>query len=496
MTTSVKFKSVMVAVMLLSLFATAGVKAQSAYSTQFTTSIAFSNVGSGPANISLDIYNQQNGTAVASGLTFTLNANAGTSFFVGSVGALGSSFNGSAVLSADQPLAATLVQSAPAASVVKNRALSNGFTTGEAKVLLPTVLKAQFGPNNTKFSVQNVDSVAADISVKFFLVGATTPTFTDNIANLPPNAAKYYDLGTIAGITTATFNGAVVIESVQDGSSTAGKVVATSMELGTTLPTVYAYEGIPASQAANDIYMPTALCNVFGGQSSFYAVQNTSLTAGDTAQVTITYRNATSGAENTTTAVTINPGGKTSFNTCDAVPAGFSGSAKITSVGAKIVSIAKVSGGGITASLEGKSAGSSKLALPYVRWSETRWNAGDRTRQHADIAIQNIGSDLAAGSVTVKYYDKDGKLVGTHTLGAFASKAKLNSKPTLATANGTYNGTTTLSEFGYYGATNSPVGGGAVIEGPSGSQLIATVRITSFPATGLVGEDYTAIPAQ
>ena len=488
---------ILLVVMALSVFAgNSSAFAVDAYTRGFTTSITYQNVGTSLANISLDIYSQSTGTAIVSGIPFTLPAGASASFFVGGLNQLSSGFQGSAVLSADQPLIATAVQSdVGTGERVINRALSNGFSQGSNKVLIATILKTQFGPNTSRFSVQNVDTTAADVTVKFFAAGATTPIHTVPVLNLPPNSAKYFDAGTITELP-AGFNGSVTIDAVKTGTTTGGSVVATAMELGTTLPTVYAFEGIPASDAANTIYMATALCQVFGGQSSAYAIQNTSSTAGENAVITITYK-STAGTTFATDPVTVAPGAKTSHQACSKVPAGFSGSATITSTGAKIVAIGKVTGAGITSAFISATGGTNKIAAPYVRWSNTRWNTGDRVRQHSDLAIQNVGANIPAGGLVVKYIDKDGKLVGTHTIAAaILSGGKVNSNPNQATPNPGYSGTTTLGEFGYVNASATAVGGGASIEGPAGSQLIGIVRVTSFPATGLVGEDYSIIPVQ
>jgi len=97
----------------------------------------------------------------------------------------------------------------------------------------------------------------------------------------------------------------------------------------------------------------------------------------------------------------------------------------------------------------------------------------------------NLGTSLASGAVKVKYYDKTGKLVGTHSLPAFANGAKVESAANKIGSAG--------AEFGYYSDGTS--GGSALIEGPAGSNLMAAVWAMSNPVKGtLVGEMYNAIP--
>jgi hypothetical protein len=251
------------------------------------------------------------------------------------------------------------------------------------------------------------------------------------------------------------------------------------MELQVTGDLAYAFEG--ANQSAATVYMPSALCN-FGPNAntiSAYAVQNTSTTD---IQVSVNYSNG-----NIDGPATLAPGAKKSFNGCVAGNlTGFIGSAKITATGGEIVAVGKIYGGGLSTAFLGFNSGGSKIALPYVRWTESQWVTG--VRQRAYIAIQNVGAtDLAAGSVTVKYYDKSGNLVGTHTLGAIAAATKANSNPMAIGA--------VAAEFGAY--TDGTYGGAAVVEGPTGSQLAVVVRIQSYAGGGnSVGEDYQGVPIQ
>lgn len=463
-----KGSAILVLALLLTLALSVGAaSAQSAYQTSFTTSITYQNVGAAAANVSLNFYDENSGTAINIAQD-PLPASAGTSLFVGNVNQIDPSFRGSAVLSSDQPIVATLVQ-VPIGSPVKNRPLSNGFSgdEGATSYLIATALKNQFA-STTIFSVQNVDSGPVNLTINLVPVSGTTVTLTHN--NLPPGAAKYYDLGQLPELASMTsFNGSATI-------SATGNVVASALELSTNSTGASSFEGV--SGGASTVYMPSALCNAFGGQNSAYAIQNTSSTA--TASVTVTFSNGL------TTNATIAPNAKASIQGCSVNPAGFSGSATITSTGADIVAIGKVFGAGLSTAFLGATAGDDVLALPYVRWSQTQYDNGNRQRTF--IAIQNVGgADIPAGSVTVEYRDRLGALVGTHTLGAVAAGAKVNSNP--------FNVGAAAAEFGYDGAL---FGGGAVIRGPAGSQLVAVVRVQSrVPASNsTVAEDYNGIPIQ
>src|SRR5947199_10553763 len=103
-----KFLSVLVAFMaVIGLVCTAS--ADTGYTATFSTSITFQNVGSGTANIAI-AYQQENNASSAATYNTTLAAGASSSIFSGSVSGLPAGFQGSAVLSADQPVVATMVQ--------------------------------------------------------------------------------------------------------------------------------------------------------------------------------------------------------------------------------------------------------------------------------------------------------------------------------------------------------------------------------------------------
>lgn len=448
-------------------------RADTAYTASFTTSITYQNIGSGTATVVVTFYAENSGTAINGG-SYTLAPGASSSLFAGNVAGLPAGFRGSAVLSSNEPIAATMVQiSTGTGTLVRNRPLSNGLAEGANNVLLATVLRNRFD-TTSRFAIQNTESTPINFTLRIFNAdagGALVATDTKN--NVPPNSAIYYDMGTLAGIPD-NFNGSATIEAT-------GRVVASVMELSVSGVAASAFEGVTGG--SNTVYMPTALCNAFGGYNSFYAVQNTSTS--QAANVTVTYKDLNNNTVGTQTA-TINPGAKQSFATCDGgMGNNFNGSAIITSSGAPIVAIGKVTGLGVSSAFVGASTGAAKLALPYVRWTPTAvYNSGQR--QRAFIAIQNIGGPLAAGAVTVRYVDKNGTTLQTQNLGALGTGAKQS-------VNWSQVGGDT--DFGFYPSDGS-FGGGAIIEGPAGSQLVAVVRIQSSDpggATG-VGEDYTGIP--
>lgn len=449
-----------------------------AYGTSFTSSVTYQNVGSAATTtLSLAFYPAGSSTAINVPLD-NLAKYAASSIYVGSLTSISTGFQGSAVLQSDQPMVATLVQVPPNTSSVRNRPLSNGFSAGAPSISIATVMKN--APTTSSFSIQNVDpSYGADLTVQFYAIGSTTP-ITDTVTNLPPGSSKYYNMGTFSKITTSTFNGSVKITAKQTGTNNDGAIVGSALELSTTSDAADAFES--TSGGASTVYMPSAFCN-YGSHSnitSYYAVQNIDPSADS--QVTVNYSNGHHEGP-----TTIHAGNKFSFGGCDSAsgnPSGFIGSAIVDSTGGQIVGIGKIVGDGLTTAFIGASSGSEKLAAPYVRYTTAHWYDG--TRQRAFIAIQNVGSAVNAGDIKVDYYDRTGTLVGTDTnTKSLATGDKFSSSPANLGSIG--------AEFGF---SSSGTGGAAIIHGPTGSQLVAIVRIQTYLVSsgGMVGEDYNAMP--
>jgi len=453
-----------------------------AYTTSFTTSITYQNVGTA-ATTTLQILFYATPTTT-SPIVITrdnLAAGAGTSVSIGTLGTIDPGFKGSAVMQADQPLLATLVQVPVAGGTVKVRPMSNGFAAGAAQSLIATVLKNQFGAN-TVFSVQNVDSEDNNITIKFYNTSAVMVE-EQTVNDVAPGAAIYWDTGAATDPLPSPFNGSAVITSVRGGGGD-GAIVSSAMELDITLTGAKAFEGV--AQGATDFFMPSALCKFLSSgalQDTSYAVQNTNLTT--STNVTVTYDNGVTDTK------PIGPGSKASFVACNAtgMPTGYKGAAIVHSDATDVIAVGKAYNGGLSTAFVGAAAGSgtAKVALPYVRWaSAANWASG--AQQRSFITIQNIGTAAITGDITVQYVTCTGTIAGTHTItDDVAVGAKVNSNASNAG----------LAEFGLCGGGGPQFGGGALVQGPAGSQLAVVVRVMTLDlATGLaVGEDYNGINA-
>ena len=469
---------VLALVLMLVLFT--GSASASARTASWTVSVTYQNVGAAAASLVVNFYAENSSTPISFDPLNggTLAPGAGRSFFIGAVSSVPAGFQGNAVISADQPLVSTAVQFSQDAGF-KMRLLYNGFSSGQAsnQVLVATVLKNKFN-RTTVFSIQNTENEAVNATVKFYDAdnnGTLAATVTHNI---PANSSKFIEMDsqTDTGISATVFNGSAIVTAVKVNGGASANVVAAANEYYTNSNVAASFEGIPLTNAANTIYMATALCERFG-LDTFYAVSN-ALTSGN-AQITVNYYNTNGTAAGSDGPYTIGAGQKKSITTCQAVSPGFTGSAVITSTGNAIVAIGKAQNSinaGTTGTQDvftiflGEQNGATELAIPFVRWANnTDFQATSNTggKQRTYIAIQNLGSSTI--SVTCDYKDKNGATAGSQTL-TIAGNSKGNTDASTASALGA-SGMLTDS-FGYY--TDGTTGGGVTCT--SAGSFIAIAR--------------------
>ena len=493
------------------------VEAQSAKSGPWSVSITYQNVGTGPATINMDFYAEGSDTALSInplGVGNTLAAGAGASFYVGSVGSpVPDGFNGSAIVSSDQPLVATVVQFStnPAFQM---RLLSNGFQTSDAseQFLVATVLYNKWN-RTTVFSVQNTEASPIDATVKFYDADNNGQLASTIAHTIPAFSSKYIDMSEVAdtGLTGyGSFNGSAIVTAVLDGTSTPANVVAAASEYYTNKPVAANFEGVPLSKADTAVYLATGLCEKFG-LDTYYAVQNASLT--ESAFIEVTYRDTNGTQKATDGRYQIGPGQKRSIITCAPSDgtnmSGFTGSAVIhsygagtgTAPGAPIVAIGKAQTSqnaptpttlmAFTAFL-GEPAGVSRIALPFIRWaSDSNFVASQPGKQRTFIAIQNLEDTTT--KVNITYKDRNGVTVGSTQTLTIAPYAKGNSDPysSGAVAAGAALGMN-ANEFGYY--TDGGFGAGAILQAHPDNPTATFIAIVRANNQG-ASEDYNGPPA-
>lgn len=498
-------RMVLLAVIVALLFTMGGVVGAaeaSARTASWVISVTYQNVGASAASVTVDFYPEGSGTPVVYDAG-QLQSGAAASFFIGSVSGVPQGFRGSAVMSSNEPLIATVVQFSQEAGF-KMRMLSNGFSSSDAanQYLVATALKDRFS-RTTVFSIQNTESAPIVATVNLYDADNAGTLVATKQHTIPGGSSKYVEMDNAAttGLAPglASFNGSAIVTAVlASDNTTPAKVVAAASELYTDKNVGANFEGLPVSRAANTIYMATALCKRFG-LDTYYAVQNASLT--DSATINVTYYN-TDGTQKTVDGpYPIGPGQKKSITTCTPSSgvnmADFTGSAKLTSTGAPIVAIGKAQGmaGASAATADvftafmGEAQGASKLGLPFVRWaSDANFNAASNMggKQRTFIAIQNLESSPI--QVNVKYYGKSGGTpIATQTL-TIAANAKGNSDANAAGALGQQG--MNAGEFGYY--TDNSFGGAVIVEAHPANPAAKFIAIARVQHPG-AGEDYNGV---
>lgn len=506
MTRSKLWGVALVLALVFSAFGVALPAAASARTASWVVSVTYQNVGLNPAEVSVDFYSEGSGTPITFnplGTGNTLGVGAGASFFIGNVG-VPTGFRGSAVMNSTEPLVATVVQSSQQPGF-RVRMLSNGFSEGDSsnQYLVATALENRFN-RTTIFSVQNAAAAAIQATIKLYdadNAGALAGQITHVI---PAGSSKYIEMDNPATtglpVATTSFNGSAIITAVLDSDgTTAAPVVAAASELFTNKDVGANFEGVPLSRAGNTIYMATALCKKFELDVN-YAVQNASLL--DNAEITVQYFDQTGTLKTTDGPYTIGPGQKKSIIGCNPSSGvdmtDFTGSAQISSTGAPIVAIGKAApSAGASPAKEnvftaflGEKTGSSKIALPYVRWAnDANFAASTGQRQRATLAIQNL--DTAEIKVNVKYYGKlGGTPLATQVL-TIPALSKANSSASAAGALGLDG--MNAGEFGYY--ADGTFGGAAIIEAHPDTPNAAFIAIARLAFPGYA-EDYNGQPVQ
>jgi len=461
----------------------------------FTTRIYVQNPNPNPASGIINFFDELgSGMPHSVNVPLNLNSNGSTEILVGTLSGLGSGWKGSAVISADQPVVAASVQVPPSGY---GHMMSNAFTSAEgtSNLFLTTFLR-NVGNEVSLFGVQNIESEAINIRARF-IDTAGNPVITPTLV-LQAYTAKFFDAANAAATIGAgfpsIFNGSVVVTATKVSDGSPARIVGISEtrrnDTGSSPDRfrAYAFEAVPLSAGAQTIYMPTALCNYgSGSQTTFFAIQNLSFTSPTV--ITVTYA-AGIGTTPSANVQNLPPLAKVSVNPCQTNNAAeYSGAATITSSSQPIAAVGKAAQTSdpptqprFTTAFLAQASGASRLALPYIRWSPDP----PGTDFSSFVAIQNIGSaPIPAGQLTVTYYAQNGTVAANCTsVVAMAVGAKLNS-----TAANTFPANFTCSPA--VGVSSSFIGS-AVIQGPSGSNLLAVVR-NFAPAAQIHTEDFNAI---
>jgi hypothetical protein len=453
-----------IAILMIALWPSGPALAQST-TVNYTTTITYQNIDTTTAHIVILFY-AEGSTSPISISRPDLAPGASATVAVGSLGTDPSGFKGSAVVKSDVKLS-VLMTRVPDQNSISSRPIAHGFTAGTGELWFLNMITEE-----TMFSIQNIDSRPADLALTFYS-GATPTTITKT--KVVAGGSQSFDLSEIPELAENYYS-AVHVVSHRSGTSDIGKIAGMKVQTNSDSSTNTASESL--TQSGNKLYMPLAICKGTYGTSTQFFVFNPDGTK--STKVTVSYNSGKKEAK------TISALSGAYFHACtpSGTKKGFNGSAIISSASTPIMATGMVKEAGIYTDYYGQAVGTNKLSVPYANYSKANFSSG--SRQRTNISIMNLGGGLAKGKVKVYYYDKNGNLVGTHSLGAIASGGKVDSSPSSIGTAG--------AEFGYY--SDGTTGGSAIIQGPAGSNLMATTWITKVTGKNkYVGEIYNAIPA-
>jgi len=248
-----------------------------------TSGIQIQNLGTLPANATIDYYNTDGSLAFTQALTSPIPVNGSFTAFGKSM-LVPTPFAGSAVVSADQPVSAIV------------NLLSSGPITGEAYDGVNTpgttanvpLFQQGNGGYNTTLHIQNATSAANAVTVTFNGPGAPAPL----IFNLQPNGSIGVD-ATNDQITVGKFVGSVIVS----GSG------AIAVEVNQTNNAIL-FASTGSASGTTKLFAPLLMSNN-GGVSTGFQVQNTGASP---TTLTLTLTSSPSGVQFATDTAVVQPG--------------------------------------------------------------------------------------------------------------------------------------------------------------------------------------------
>jgi len=260
----------------------------------WSTGFQVQNLGLGSATITIDLIGPTGNTVATINSTNDPNGSnpipqgGGRTYFP--VPLVSAPFSGSAIISANQPIAAILniTGNAGVPGQPFYSGSASGVSEGSPSVMLPLIMRNNAG-YSTWFAVQNVGTADATVEVQFTTGGAAGTSYKTTAITIKKGASYTYDQLADANLGPWFVGSAVV-------TSTNGQNLAVIVnQVGKTVgkQTMLTYTGFPLTSASNSIALPM-IQQANGGTSSGISVQNAGTVP---ASVTITYStNLVSGA--------------------------------------------------------------------------------------------------------------------------------------------------------------------------------------------------------
>jgi hypothetical protein len=176
-------KLITIATVAASIIGISNAQPASALQFSYTSGIQVQNLSAAQASVIITFYNADGSTTGNGGISDTIVASGSKTFFPFTNTQVQAGFNGSAVVSSDQQVAAVVnvLGSGPANSA----ASYIGFQQGATSLLIPLLMKGNSG-FNTWFKLQNTGSATANATI-------TYSDGTSTNATIAPGAAATFD---------------------------------------------------------------------------------------------------------------------------------------------------------------------------------------------------------------------------------------------------------------------------------------------------------------
>jgi hypothetical protein len=241
-------------------FLVAVTRSTQAQNFSYTSGVQVQNLSGSTANITLSFYDTATGNLSGSPTADTIAANSSKTYFATTL-PVSSGFNGSLVVSSNQPVAAI-------SNILGNNGVASasyvGTATGNTTLLLPLLMKGNSG-NDTWYNIQNTGTADANVSIAYSDGTSAGPT------TIKPGAARSFFQ------KNETHSAAVFSAVVTSNQPVAATVIQESSAV------MYAYTGFPAGNVSP--VMPLINANN-GGTVTGMQIQN----AGSAStNVTVTY---------------------------------------------------------------------------------------------------------------------------------------------------------------------------------------------------------------
>lgn len=332
----------------------------------YNTGFTIQNLETQAATCVFSLYDATGAAKYTSG---NLTVPQGGSYFtyVGSLSVASGQY--SAVVSCDRQVAAV------ANTTGSNNASSYsgiGSTQTATTLYAPGVYKNYAG-YNSNIVVQN--TTGSPINITLTIYNGSTQVDTETRSNVPANASVSFDQSTRTALGNGLFAGKI----------TATGAVAAEVNIWNSAGQLFAYN--PFSSGALTAYAPVLMNGYFGFNTAL-TVQNVDTAS---ANVTVTYSNG-----KTSTGTIAGGASKLFYTPNEGLPAGWLGSAKITSTGGNIVALVNESNNvNRAASYEGFKTGGTKANAPIVLRKYFQYSTS--------ITCQNISGSNTATNITAKY---------------------------------------------------------------------------------------------